>query len=87
MFPASTLISPFRLDVLHLVQDNDFPSLAAMAGPPLGFGEIDEMMHLHFLELCAGSHRLSDVAAEFNLRALAMDVTHFQQVFLIETYQ
>ena len=57
-----------------------------MAGPDLGFGEVDQKMHLHFLELCAGSHRLSDVAMEYKLRALAMDVSRFQ-VFLIETSQ
>lgn len=70
--------------MLNLFQDNNFPSLAAMAGPPLGFGEVDQKMHLHFLELCAGSHRLSDVAMEYRLRALAMDVPGLE-VFLIES--
>ncbi len=44
---------------------------------------MDPGEHLHFLELCAGSHRLTDVALEFGMRALAMDASHLQLVLIV----
>lgn len=43
-----------------------------------GFGEPSHGERLHFLELCAGAHRLTDTACEFGLNALAMDVPRQQ---------
>ena len=40
------------------------------------FGAVPDDKQLHFLELCAGSHRLTDVAGEYGLSALAMDAPH-----------
>lgn len=37
-----------------------------------GFGDPDAPLHV--LELCAGAHRITDVALEYGLCALAMDV-------------
>lgn len=42
-----------------------------------GFGPTREDEKLHLLELCAGSHRLTDSALEFGLSALALDVTSY----------
>jgi hypothetical protein len=44
-------------------------------GPASGFGPATESEHLHLLELCAGSHRISDAASEYGLNALPMDVS------------
>lgn len=38
-----------------------------------GYGVVDEENHLHFLEICAGSHRLTDCALDLGLKAHAMD--------------
>ena len=40
-----------------------------------GFGDVEVGAQLNFLELCAGSHRLADVALEFGLKSLAMDAS------------
>ena len=47
-----------------------------------GFGPTREDEKLHLVELCAGSHRLTDSALEFGLAAMAFDVTkwHFFMV-------
>lgn len=39
-----------------------------------GFGDVTADQQLHFLEICAGSHRLTDSAIEHGMNAHAMDV-------------
>ena len=40
-----------------------------------GYGSVDENDGLHFVELCAGSARLTEVHREFGYATLPMDVT------------
>ncbi len=41
-----------------------------------GFGDVPEGSELHFIELCAGAHRLCDVACDSGMKAMAMDATY-----------
>lgn len=46
-----------------------------------GFGDVDDIgPGLHFVELCAGSHRLTSVALEYNLKAVAMDAASLDEI-------
>ena len=46
-----------------------------------GFGDVDDIgPGLHFVELCAGSHRLTSVALEYNLKAIAMDAASLDEI-------
>ena len=53
--------------------------------PLSGLDVPDQGEHLHFLELCAGAHRLTDAATDYGYSALAMDVpslnTHIENGF------
>ena len=40
-----------------------------------GYGSTEPQQALDFLEVCAGSHRITSAAAEFGLRATALDDT------------
>ena len=40
-----------------------------------GYGATEPQQTLDFLEVCAGSHRITSAAAEFGLRATALDDT------------
>lgn len=40
-----------------------------------GLGDVTEEQQLHFLEICAGSHRLTDAAIEHGMNAHAIDVS------------
>lgn len=49
-----------------------------LAGRALAYSGLGEPSHderLHFLELCAGSHRMTDCMLEYGLFAHAMDAT------------
>lgn len=49
------------------------------------YGVVHPEDHLHFLELCAGSHRLTDCALDLGLKAHAMDVTYSRHQDLLES--
>lgn len=49
--------------------------MVAAIPPCRGYGDTPRQQGLHFLELCAGSHHLTDVALEFGLQAHAMDAS------------
>ena len=42
-----------------------------------GYGETEQDNRLDVLEVCAGSHRLADAAAEYGMRSTALDETWF----------
>lgn len=47
---------------------------------PSGIGEVNPDAKLQFLELCAGSHRLTDCAMEYGLAAHAFDAPKLNKI-------
>ena len=43
-----------------------------------GFGTTDDDRALHFVEVCAGSHRLTDAALDCGLKGHALDVPYWR---------
>lgn len=43
-----------------------------------GLGVVDEHDRLHFVELCAGSHCMTDAMIEFDIESFAYDALWFQ---------
>lgn len=43
-----------------------------------GLGVVDERDRLHFVELCAGSHCMTDAMIEFDIESFAYDALWFQ---------
>lgn len=79
---VNSFLSWFTLILFHVAQksleslqgfSNNNLSLLIIAHFISGYGVVDEGNHLQFLEICAGSHRLTDCALDLGLKAHAMD--------------